>query len=64
MLSRQVLINKIETLPPSFIDEVYQYISFLREFKAKEPNELTLASEQSLAKDWLLPEEDSAWEYL
>lgn len=64
MLSKQILINEIESLPPSFIDDVYQYISFLREFKAKKPNELTLASEQSLAKDWLLPEEDSAWNHL
>jgi len=25
------------------------------------PNEITLASESALAKDWLLPEEDEAW---
>jgi len=25
------------------------------------PNEITLASEKALAKDWLLPEEDEAW---
>ena len=25
------------------------------------PNEITLASENALARDWLLPEEDEAW---
>jgi DNA-damage-inducible protein J len=25
------------------------------------PDEITLASEKSLAKEWLLPEEDEAW---
>jgi len=64
MLSRQVLINEIESLSPDYIDEVYHYVSFLRQFKLKKPNDLTLASEQSLAKDWFLPEEDVAWEYL
>jgi len=28
---------------------------------AKKLNETTLASESALAKDWLSPEEDSAW---
>ena len=64
MLSRQVLIDEIESLSPDFIDEVYHYVSFLRQYKPKIPNDLTLASEHSLAKDWLLPEEDIAWEYL
>ena len=25
------------------------------------PNDITLASEKALSKDWLLPEEDEAW---
>jgi len=28
------------------------------------PKDITLASEKALAKDWLSPEEDSAWEDL
>ena len=27
----------------------------------KLPDDITLASEKALAKDWLLPEEDEAW---
>ena len=29
--------------------------------EASSPNDITLASEKVLAKDWLLPEEDEAW---
>ena len=62
MSDKQVLIKEIDTLPAAFIEEVYHYVSFLKQFKAHvKPNEITLASEQSLAKDWLLPEEDAAW---
>ena len=64
MLSKQTLIEEIETLSPNFITEVYHYVSFLKQIELKKPSELILASEQSLAKDWLLPEEDDAWEDL
>ncbi|MCL2081301.1 MAG: DUF2281 domain-containing protein [Oscillospiraceae bacterium] len=60
MSGKQFLIREIESLPPNIIDEVCRYISFLK-FKTALPDDITLASEQSLAKDWLLPEEDAAW---
>jgi hypothetical protein len=60
MSNKQSLIKEIESLPLSVVDEVYQYVSFLK-FKTKLPADITLASEQSLAKDWMLPEEDVAW---
>jgi len=60
MSSKQALINEINLLSPNVVDEVYRYVSFLK-FKAILPDDITLASEQSLAKDWLLPEEDAAW---
>ena len=62
MPSREILIKEIETLPFDFVDEVYHYVSFLKKIrKQAELNEITLASEQSLAKDWLSAEEDIAW---
>ena len=61
MLSRQSLIKEIETLSPGFVEEVSRYVSYLKQMNAKKTDELILASEQSLAKDWLLPEEDAAW---
>ncbi|SNS91528.1 hypothetical protein SAMN05446037_102732 [Anaerovirgula multivorans] len=63
------IIKEIDTLPPKVLKEVADYISYVK-YKYKindEPikiDEITLASEKSLAKDWLKPEEDEAWKDL
>jgi len=57
---KQLLIREIESLPPQIVEEVYNFISFLK-IKNTERSDITLASEKALAKDWLLPEEDLAW---
>ena len=55
-------MEEIETLPSNYISEVYHYVSFLKKIKGQTvSNEITMASEAALAKDWLLPEEDIAW---
>jgi hypothetical protein len=65
MTSKQDLIKEIETLPFNLIEEAYNYISLLKQSKAKNiPSDITLASEKALAKDWMSPEEDRAWENL
>ena len=66
MMDKRKLYKEIESLPPHVLEEVYDYITFLKSRKVQEINkdDITLASEQSLAKDWLLPEEDIAWEGL
>ena len=62
MTSKQDLMKEIETLPFNLIDEVYHYISILKQAKEQvKINDITLASEKSLAKEWLSPEEDAAW---
>ena len=62
MTSKQDLIREIETLPFDLLDNVYSYISLLKKRNHQiKPSDITLASEKSLAKDWLLPEEDEAW---
>jgi hypothetical protein len=61
MSSKQVLVNEIESLPPNIIDEILHYALFLKLHNTKAISDITLASERSLAKDWLLPEEDLAW---
>ena len=63
MTDKQVLIREIETLPPQIIAEVFDYVSFLklRNIQDRRMADITLASEKSLAKEWLLPEEDSTW---
>ena len=60
MTYKQLLIREIESLPPQIVEEVYNFISFLK-IKNTERSDITLASEKALAKDWLLPEEDLAW---
>ncbi len=62
MTNRQALLKEIEHMPSNIIDEVYHYVSYLKNFKTQgKLGDITLASEQALAKDWLLPEEDAAW---
>ena len=63
MSTRQQLIEEIETLPPQIVEEVYDFVSFLKIKKTQdnESSDISLASEKSLAMDWLLPEEDIAW---
>jgi hypothetical protein len=68
MISRESLVKKIQILPPYLLQEVADYIDFV-EYKKYITNsvqisDITLASEKSLSKDWLKPEEDDAWEDL
>ncbi|MDD1703134.1 MAG: hypothetical protein LUQ31_09170 [Methanoregula sp.] len=40
------------------------YAGHIRQERGIEPSITALLSERSLAKDWLKPEEESAWNYL
>ncbi len=62
MTARQALVEEIEKAPEPIVREVYHYLEYLKE-KADEFDGLAL-SESVLAKDWLTPEEDEAWENL
>lgn len=65
MINRETLLKKIESLPPYLLGEVDDYIDFIQFKKMKSNNakidNITLASQESLSKDWLKPEEDEAW---
>ena len=68
MINKEILAKKIEKLPLDLLEEVANYIDYI-EFREAKENQLgiqkiTLASEMSLSKDWLKPEEDEAWEHL
>ena len=60
MTSKKTLIEEIETLPAHFVDEVYTFVGYLK-MKMNTNNDITLASEDALARQWLSPEEDAAW---
>lgn len=67
MVSRELLSKKIEKMPSKLLEEVANYISYIeyRETKGEVTiQDITLASEKSLAKEWLSSEEERAWEHL
>ena len=63
------LVKEIKSLPPMLLMEIADYVGYIKKKHNIDNNELTvkditLASELSLAKDWLKPEEDDAWQDL
>ena len=64
MSGKDSVIREIDQLPESYIEKVLEFIRFLRAGDSREKSETAIASESSLKKDWLKPEEDQAWENL
>lgn len=60
----ELIINEIKDVPESYIEELLDYIHFLKTKIHKEILCVTILSESSLKKDWLKPEEDEAWQNL
>lgn len=58
---KETVIREIEDLPASFLQEVLDFVRFLKIKAAQERLETALLSESTLGKDWLRPEEDEAW---
>lgn len=64
MTKKDLLITEIEEIPETLIDEVIDFVQFLKRKKAMEILEVSIASESSLKKDWLSEEEEKAWQNL
>ena len=64
MSKKEILLKEIEQVPEPFLDEVLDFIRFLKIKNTNKRMNITIASESSLAKDWLKPEEDEAWQNL
>ncbi len=64
MSKKELLISEIEQVPEPFLDEVLDFIHFLKTKIIRERIDTAIASESSLKKDWLMPEEDEAWRNL
>ncbi len=64
MNNKEVLLHEIEQVPDSFIAEIIDFIRFLKTKVIREKIDTAIASESSLKKDWLKPEEDEAWQDL
>jgi len=61
MTDRAVLIHEIETVPEPLLDEVMDFVQFVKARSIREGLYTAVASETSLKKDWLCAEEDEAW---
>ncbi|MBI1811558.1 MAG: DUF2281 domain-containing protein [Nitrospirae bacterium] len=64
MSKKELLLSEIEQVPEPLLDEVLDFVYFLKAKIIKERLDTAIASESSLKKDWLLPEEDKAWQSL
>jgi len=64
MTKRESLLKEIDRVPDSVLDEVADFVRFLRARLARDSMATAVASESSLRKDWLRPEEDEAWQDL
>jgi len=61
MSKKDTVITEINQLPEEIMDDILDYIKFL---KGKLNMETMIMSESSLKKDWLRSEEDEAWQNL
>jgi len=61
---KELILREIEQVPDDIFEEILDFIRFLRIKSRKESMETAIASESSLKKEWLRPEEDEAWQDL
>lgn len=64
MSKKELLHQEIDCIPELFLDEVLDFVHFLKEKKLNGRLEAAILSESSLKNDWLKPEEDAAWQSL
>lgn len=64
MTIKDKLIEELQTLPEALVAELLEHARALRAQDRRSARETAIASEPSLARDWLRPEEDEAWKDL
>ncbi len=64
MNAKESLLTEIEQIPESLFPEILKFVQYLKYKHQQEQLETKLLSESALAKDWLTPEEDEAWQDL
>ena len=63
MNTKDLIDQELEGASPDLLNEVWALIK-LRKGLTDSSIETALMSESSLAKDWLSPQEDEAWQHL
>jgi hypothetical protein len=62
---KEQLLKEIEKTSDSTLKEVLDFLLFIKSRELQQEQlGISLLSEQSLAEDWLAPEEDEAWQHL
>lgn len=64
MTTRDLLLNEIDQTPEPLLEEILDFVQFLKSKALGPAFETARASEPVLGKDWLRPEEDEAWQSL
>ena len=64
METKELIQREIEVFPEPYLEEILDFIHFLKGKTSKKRMETAILSESVLAKDWLSPEEDEAWKNL
>ena len=62
MSTREILAQEIKTIPHSLLEELYNYLLFIKKRDVEKVSHLD--SEKVLARDWDSPEEEEAWKNL
>ncbi len=61
MNKKELILNEIQQVPDPLLEEILDFIRFLKTKVLEDRMETAVASESTLKKDWLKPEEDEAW---
>lgn len=61
---KEIILKEIEKIPEQYLAEILDFVRFLKAKALEERMGAAIASETSLKKDWLRPEEDEAWQDL
>ncbi|BBD54243.1 MULTISPECIES: hypothetical protein [Planktothrix] len=64
MNTKELLIKEVENSPDFILQEVWDFLQFLKTKYQQEQLEISILSESSLQKDWLQPAEEEAWKNL
>ena len=64
MTQKELIIKNVEGIPNALLDELADFLRFLKMKADEEKSGSALMSESSLKKDWLRPEEEEAWKDL
>jgi hypothetical protein len=64
MSAKDLIIQEMEQVPEPMLEEVLDFLRFLKAKQLQERLEIPILSESSLEKDWLRAEEDEAWQHL